>query len=177
MSVVETLAVLYGAVMKIDPAGSGLARADYFVLSKGHAGPALTARWRSGIFPRGGTEHLNQNGTRLPNHPDRLKTRGVDAATSSGWAGDFHCRRDGAIAQAGGATEPVFCIVGDGEAERGTVLGKPSSLLPIIACFNLTVFVDWNKQQLDGEAGRDHFARLHGKFRAFGFDVMTVKGR
>ena len=41
MSVVETLAVLYGAVMKIDPADPDWPERDYFVLSKGHAGPAL----------------------------------------------------------------------------------------------------------------------------------------
>ena len=41
MSVVETLAVLYGAVMKIDPAAPDWPERDYFILSKGHAGPAL----------------------------------------------------------------------------------------------------------------------------------------
>lgn len=41
MSVVETLAVLYGAVMKVDPAQPQWPERDNFVLSKGHAGPAL----------------------------------------------------------------------------------------------------------------------------------------
>ena len=42
---------------------------------------------------------------------------------------------------------------------------------------NLTVFVDWNKQQLDGELDEIICAfDLEGKFRAFGFDVVTVKG-
>ncbi len=41
MSVVETLAVLYGSVMRIDPADPDWPERDDFVLSKGHAGPAL----------------------------------------------------------------------------------------------------------------------------------------
>lgn len=74
MSVVETLAVLYGAVMKIDPADPDWPERDYFVLSKGHAGPALYSTTAiKGYFPREELNTLNQNGTRLPSHPDRLK--------------------------------------------------------------------------------------------------------
>lgn len=74
MSVVETLAVLYGAVMKIDPADPDWPERDYFVLSKGHAGPALYSTLAiKGYFPMEELSTLNQNGTRLPSHPDRLK--------------------------------------------------------------------------------------------------------
>jgi transketolase len=108
MSVVETLAVLYGAVMKIDPADPDWPERDYFVLSKGHAGPALYSTLAiKGYFPVEELSTLNQNGTRLPSHPDRLKTRrGCDHRFAG--AGDFHCWRDGAIAQARGATESGF---------------------------------------------------------------------
>lgn len=74
MSVVETLAVLYGAVMKIDPAAPDWPERDYFILSKGHAGPALYSTLAlKGYFPLEELSTLNQNGTRLPSHPDRLK--------------------------------------------------------------------------------------------------------
>ena len=43
MSVVETLAVLYGAVMKIDPADPDWPERDYFVLSKVMPAPRCTA--------------------------------------------------------------------------------------------------------------------------------------
>ena len=84
MSVVETLAVLYGAVMKIDPAAPDWPERDYFILSKGHAGPALYSTLAlKGYFPLEELSTLNQNGTRLPSHPDRLKTCGVDSTTGS----------------------------------------------------------------------------------------------
>ncbi|MDI8799791.1 YdbH domain-containing protein, partial [Salmonella enterica subsp. enterica serovar Montevideo] len=42
-----------------------------------HAGPALYSTLAiKGYFPREELNTLNQNGTRLPSHPDRLKTRG-----------------------------------------------------------------------------------------------------
>jgi transketolase len=65
MSVVETLAVLYGAVMKIDPADPDWPERDYFVLSKAMRARRCTARWRSrATFPMEELSTLNQNGTR-----------------------------------------------------------------------------------------------------------------
>src|SRR2546426_126376 len=62
MSVVETLAVLYGGVMRIDPADPDWPERDDFVLSKGHAGPALYSTLAiKGYFPLAELQTLNQN--------------------------------------------------------------------------------------------------------------------
>ncbi len=176
MSVVETLAVLYGAVMKIDPADPDWPERDYFVLSKGHAGPALYSTLAiKGYFPIEELSTLNQNGTRLPSHPDRLKTRGVDATTGR-WAGDFHRGGYGALASTGGARESCFLHRGDGELNEGQCW-EAFQFIAHHRLNNLTVFVDWNKLQLDGKLD-DIICpfNLDEKFRAFGFDVVTVKG-
>ncbi|AMG91264.1 transketolase [Citrobacter amalonaticus] len=177
MSVVETLAVLYGEVMNIDPANPDWPERDYFVLSKGHAGPALYSTLAlKGYFPVAELITLNQNGTRLPSHPDRLKTRGVDATTGSLGQG---------ISIAGGMAlshklaqrvNRVFCIVGDGELNEGQCW-EAFQFIAHHRLNNLTVFVDWNKQQLDGELDDiiNPFC-LEDKFRAFGFEAFTVKG-
>ena len=61
MSVVETLAVLYGEVMRIDPADPDWPERDYFVLSKGHAGPALYSTLAlKGYFPQEALMTLNE---------------------------------------------------------------------------------------------------------------------
>lgn len=177
MSVVETLAVLYGEVMNIDPGDPDWPERDYFVLSKGHAGPALYSTLAlKGYFPVEELSTLNQNGTRLPSHPDRLKTRGVDATTGSLGQG---------ISIAGGMalshklaqrTNRVFCIVGDGELNEGQCW-EAFQFIAHHRLNNLTVFVDWNKQQLDGELNDIiHPFCLEDKFRAFGFEAFTVKG-
>jgi len=43
MSIVELLAVLYGKVMRYDPKNPKWEDRDWFVMSKGHAGPSLYA--------------------------------------------------------------------------------------------------------------------------------------
>ncbi len=70
----------------------------------------------------------------------------------------------------------MFCIVGDGELNEGQCW-EAFQFIAHHRLNNLTVFVDWNKQQLDGELDEIISAfDLEGKFRAFGFDVVTVKG-
>lgn len=177
MSVVETLAVLYGAVMKIDPANPDWPERDYFVLSKGHAGPALYSTLAiKGYFPIDELSTLNQNGTRLPSHPDRLKTRGVDATTGSLGQGISIAGGMALSHKLAGRPNRVFCIVGDGELNEGQCW-EAFQFIAHHRLNNLTVFIDWNKQQLDGELDEIICAfDLDAKFRAFGFDVSTVKG-
>ncbi|MFK4997094.1 hypothetical protein ACI2OX_04395 [Bacillus sp. N9] len=66
LSIVEALAVLYGEVLRIDPQNPHDPDRDYFILSKGHGGPALYAT----LAVKGFIDHdwlytLNQNGTKL----------------------------------------------------------------------------------------------------------------
>ena len=67
LSIAEILAVLYGEVLKYDPKNPKWEERDYFVLSKGHAGPALYATLAmKGFFPMDWLNTLNKPGTRLP---------------------------------------------------------------------------------------------------------------
>ncbi|KYE79932.1 carbohydrate degradation protein, partial [Salmonella enterica subsp. enterica serovar Typhimurium] len=70
----------------------------------------------------------------------------------------------------------VFCIVGDGELNEGQCR-EAYQFIAHHRLNNLTVFIDWNNQQLDGEQEEiiNPFD-LEGYFREFGFDVVTVKG-
>lgn len=177
MSVVETLAVLYGDVMNIDPADPDWTQRDYFVLSKGHAGPALYSTLAiKGYFPIEELQTLNQNGTRLPSHPDRLKTRGVDATTGSLGQGISIAGGMALSHKLAGRDNRVFCIIGDGELNEGQCW-EAFQFISHHCLNNLTIFIDWNKQQLDGELDEIICAfDLEEKFRAFGYDVCKVKG-
>ncbi|GHV83061.1 hypothetical protein AGMMS50212_04010 [Spirochaetia bacterium] len=60
LSIVDTLAVLYSGVMKIDPKKPDWADRDKLVMSKGHAGPALYATLAlKGYFPMDWLKTLN----------------------------------------------------------------------------------------------------------------------
>lgn len=177
MSVVETLAVLYGAVMNIDPSDPEWEARDNFVLSKGHAGPALYgALALKGYFPREDLATLNQNGTHFPSHPDRLLTRGVDATTGSLGQGVSIATGMALAHRLAGRKNRVFCILGDGELNEGQCW-EAFQFIAHHNLNNLTLFIDYNKQQLDGTL--DEVIKpfdLKAKFSAFGFDVVSVKG-
>ncbi|MBF0784033.1 transketolase [Muribacter muris] len=177
LSIVEVLAVLYGGVMKIDPQNPTWQARDFFVLSKGHAGPALYATLAlKGYFPLEQLLTLNQNGTNLPSHPDRLKTLGVDATTGSlgqgisiatGIALSHHLRQ---------LPNRTFCIVGDGELNEGQCW-EAFQFIAHHQLRNLCVIVDFNQQQLDGYlADIINPLDLRAKFSAFGFAVETIQG-
>ncbi len=177
MSVVETLAVLYSDVMRIDPARPDWQERDYFVLSKGHAGPALYATLGlKGYFPQSDLKTLNQNGTKLPSHPDRLRTVGVDATTGSLGQGVSIASGMALSHKLAGRPNRVFCILGDGELNEGQCW-EAFQFIAHHNLNNLTLFIDYNKQQLDGLL--DEVIKpfdLAAKFSAFGFDVLTIKG-
>ncbi|PVZ85584.1 transketolase [Serratia sp. S1B] len=177
MSIVETLAVLYGAVMRIAPSDPDWSGRDYFVLSKGHAGPTLYSTLAiKGYFPLQQLNTLNQNGTHLPSHPDRLLTPGVDATTGSLGQGVSIAAGMALSHRLAGRDNRVFTILGDGELNEGQCW-EAFQFIAHHNLHNLTLFIDYNKQQLDGPL--DEVIKpfdLAAKFSAFGFDVQTVRG-
>lgn len=177
LSIVEALAVLYGKVMKIDPTQPLWSARDYFVLSKGHAGPALYATLAiMGYFPIEQLLTLNQNGTDLPSHPDRLKTLGVDVSTGSLGQGVSIAAGIALSHQLRKLPNRTFCILGDGELNEGQCW----EAFQFIAHRNLTqltLLIDYNKQQLDGSLCEiiNPFD-LVAKFNSFGFNASNIKG-
>ncbi|MDR0671061.1 MAG: transketolase [Oscillospiraceae bacterium] len=177
MSLVETLAVLYGGAMRVDPARPAWAERDRLVVSKGHAGPAVYATLAlKGYFPREELLTLNKPGTRLPSHCDRLKTPGIDMTTGSlGQGMSTACglalgqRMDGAGAR-------TFLILGDGECDEGQVW-EGALFAPHYKLDNLIAFCDNNGQQLDGYVKNVlDTGDIAAKFAAFGWYAQTVDG-
>ena len=150
LSIVEILAVLYGGIMNIDAKNPHWEDRDYFVLSKGYAGPALyTTLALKGFFPLEEIYTLNQNGTNLPSHPDRLKTKGIDATTGSLGQGISIATGIAKALQIDKKNNRVFCIIGDGEINEGQCW-EAFQFIAHHNLNNLTVFLDYNKKQLDG---------------------------
>lgn len=177
MSMAEVMAVLYGEAMKIDPRNPQWEERDWLVVSKGHCGPAVYATLAcKGYFPMEELETLNQEGTRLPSHCDRLKTPGIDMTTGSLGQG-ISCAV-GAAWALNYQKKPnrVYTILGDGECDEGQVWEAA-----LFACTkklsNLTAFVDFNKKQLDG-CTKDicDLGDLRAKFEAFGWNALQVNG-
>ncbi|MDO5088632.1 MAG: transketolase [Leptotrichiaceae bacterium] len=177
LSVVEVLSVLYGGVMNVNTEDPHWEGRDYFVLSKGHAGPALYSTLAlKGFFPLEEIYTLNQNGTNLPSHPDRLKTKGVDATTGSLGQGISIAVGIAMALRLDKKPNRVFSVIGDGEMNEGQCW-EAFQFIAHHNLNNLTVFLDYNKQQLDGDLKEiiNPFS-FEEKMKAFGFEVITVKG-
>ncbi|MBO0441873.1 transketolase [Candidatus Enterococcus ikei] len=177
LSIVETLAVLYGKVLNVSPERKDDPDRDYFVLSKGHAGPALYATlFLKGYFDEAFLFSLNQNGTNLPSHPDRIKTPGVDMTTGS--LGQGISAATG-IAKGNQLLEKenyTFAIVGDGELNEGQCW-EAFQFAAHQQLDHLIVLIDDNKKQLDGYTTDicDPFDFVE-KMQAFGFNSWRVDG-
>lgn len=177
MSIVEVLALLYGKVLRIDPAKPDWPGRDRFVLSKGHAGPALYATLAlKGFFPREWLSTLNRGGTRLPSHCDRTKTPGIDMSTGSlGQGISVACGLAKALRMDGSASR-VYCVVGDGESDEGQVW-ESAAFAAHHRLGNFIGFTDSNKLQIDGYTDEVMgLGDLVAKWSAFGWFAQRVAG-
>lgn len=177
LSITDALAVLYGAIMKYDPADPKMEDRDKIVCSKGHAGPALYAALAvEGFFPYEMLKTLNRPGTHLPSHCDKLLTPGIDATTGSLGQG---CSQAVGMAlgdKLKGLDCRTFLFVGDGEANEGQVW-EAAMFTAAKKVNNLVWMIDDNKKQLDGRTKDvlDPFD-FRAKMEAFGFDAVRING-
>ena len=175
LSVVELLTVLYFEAMRIDPAQPDRAGRDRFICSKGHAGPVVYAALANrGYFPKEWLLTLNQGGTRLPSHCDRLRTPGIDMTTGSLGQG-FSCAVGAALgAKLAEDGALIYTLIGDGETQEGQIW-EAAMFAAAKGLDNLIAFTDYNKLQLDGPVSRvNGIEPLAEKWRAFGWLVLEV---
>ena len=177
LSIADVLAVLYFDEMRVRPDEPNWEDRDRFVLSKGHAGPALYAALAAkGYFDKSELHTLNRPHTHLPSHCDMLLTTGVDM-TAGALGQGLSCAVG--MAKAGKAFHKdynVFCIIGDGESQEGQIW-EASSIAAQWKLDNLYVFLDYNKFQIDG--GLDDINSLIDpvkRWNSFGFETEEIDG-
>jgi len=177
LSVVDALAVLYGSVMRVDPKNPDWPDRDKLVMSKGHAGPALYSTLALlGYFPMDWLDTLNQPGTRLPSHCDRLLTPGIDMTTGSLGQGVSTAVGLALAQRMDGKGAKTYVFVGDGECNEGQVW-EGAMFAAAHKLDNLTFLVDYNCKQLDGTTTEIlDMGELGAKFSAFGFHVQDIDG-
>lgn len=176
-SAAEILTALYFERMKLDALNPRSEERDRFVLSKGHITPAYySVLAMRGFFPLEELSTFRKNGSKLQGHPDRNKVRGVDM--SSGSLGQGISSAVG-IALAGklkNADYRVYTLVGDGEIQEGQVW-EAAMFASQRKLDNLCVIVDNNGIQSDGpiETINSPYP-IDEKFKAFGFEVISIDG-
>jgi len=172
LSIVELLTVLYFKEMNFDPKNPRADDRDRLVLSKGHAAPALySALAVRGVFPMSDVETLRKKDSIFQGHPDMKHIPGVDMSTGSlGQGISAAC----GMALAGRGRFRVYAILGDGECAEGQVW-EAAMFAAHYKLDNLCAMIDLNGLQIDGKtADVMNSAPLDEKFRAFGWNVLTI---
>ena len=174
LSIADVLALLYFEIMNIDPKNPKNPDRDRFVLSKGHAAPALySALALRGYFPVEDIPTFRHTGSYLQGHPDMNKVPGVDMSTGSLGQGVSAAGGIALSAKLDNKDYRVYTILGDGELEEGQVW-EQAMFAAHYKLDNLTAFIDFNGLQIDGDVTKVmNPTPIDKKFEAFGWNVIV----
>ncbi|HXT98517.1 MAG TPA: transketolase [Polyangia bacterium] len=166
LSAIDLLQALYFVEMKHRPKEPHWPERDRFVLSKGHAAPALySVLAHAGYFSTDLLPSLRRLGSPLQGHPVNFLLPGVEASTGSPGQGLSVAVGMALAAKLDGSAARIYTLIGDGESQQGQIW-EAALCAPKYALDNLCVILD------------HHDARepLAERWRAFDFDVRTIDG-
>lgn len=177
LSAVEILTALYFDEMNIDPTNPKMEDRDRFVLSKGHAAPALYATLaQRGYFAKEELNNLRQLGSMLQGHPDMKKVPGVEMSTGSLGQGFSVACGMAMAAKLDNAPWNVYALLGDGEVQEG-IIWEAAMSAAHYKLDNMIAFLDYNGLQIDGEVESVmNINPIEDKFKTFGWNVITIDG-
>ena len=179
MSTMEVLVALYfGGVLRHDPSKPDDPARDYFLLSNGHACPALyVVLAQAGYFGAKELKRLRRLGAGLQGHPHRGSVPGIEISSGSLGQGLSVGIGLAYAAKLAKRDNKVFVMMSDGEQEEGStweaVMYAPKKKLE-----NLVAIIDKNQMQIDG-ATKDVMPGLDplaDKYRAFNWYVQEIDG-
>jgi len=175
LSCVDIITYLYFNHMNVDPIDPKNENRDRFVLSKGHAAPALySVLALKGYFPQEWIKTLRKSDSNLQGHPSIKYTPGVDMCTGSLGQGISAACGMALGAKLAGKDFRVYTILGDGEIQEGQVW-EAAMYASAKGLDNLVAVVDNNNLQIDGTVAEVNSPYPIGeKFKAFGWNVIEI---
>ena len=177
LSVTDILTTLFDGVLRIDPLQPRWAARDRFILSKGHCAAALyTTLAACGFFDAARLAHFAAPLSPLNGHPNRRKVPGVETNTGPLGHGLPVAVGCATAAQLTKQDWRTFVVLGDGELQEGSNW-EAAMYASHRGLSSLTAVIDRNRlQQGAGTADTNELEPLADKWRAFGWEVLTVDG-
>lgn len=151
---------------------------DRFIMSKGHAAPALYAVLaEAGFFDAGMLSTLRQIGSPVEGHPNMRVLPGVEASTGSLGQGLSIGLGHALAARLDGLDYRVYVMLGDGESDEGQVWEAAMAASKYGAA-NLTAILDSNEFQQTGpvETVMPSLEPVKDKWISFGWHVLDIDG-
>ncbi|MBN1405627.1 MAG: transketolase [Candidatus Omnitrophica bacterium] len=177
LSCVEIILSLYACALRHDPKNPKLAARDRFVLSKGHACPALYAVLAHfGYFPKTELMKLRKLGSSLQGHP-QFGLPGLEASTGSLGMGLSIANGMALAARMDKKNDvKIYCLMGDGETNEGQVW-EAAMTASHYKLDNICAIIDFNKLQIDGFlCDVKNVEPIKEKWQSFGWEVFEVNG-
>lgn len=177
LSAIDMVCALYFHKMRHNPQDPSWEGRDRFVLSKGHAAPALYVTLAEcGYFPAEDLMMLRRLGSHLQGHPDSKGTPGVDVCTGSLGQGLSMANGMALGFKLDGKDNRVYAILGDGELQEGQIW-EAAMAAGHYKSDNLCALIDANGLQIDGDVSKVmNVASIGDKFKAFGWNVIEIDG-
>lgn len=177
MSAIDWMTVLFFDAMRHRPEDPDWPERDRFVLSKGHASPALYACMAgTGYFNRLELMSLRKLCSRLQGHPERKYVKGVEISTGSLGQGLAVANGMALASKLNELDNRVFVVNGDGELQEG-MMWEAAMSAAHYELDNVCSFVDNNDQQIDGRI--DDVMNVYPiaeKFSSFGWNALEIDG-
>lgn len=177
MSATDILVVLYFNIMRHDPGKPSWPRRDRFVLSKGHAAPALYSLLaEAGYFSKELLMSLRKLGSPLQGHPDMKRLPGIEMSTGSLGQGLSAAVGMALAAKLDELGLHVYVLVGDGESQEGQIWEAAMSASHN-KLDNITAILDENQLQIDGSTKEImNVSNQRMRWKAFGWETTVING-
>ena len=177
LSAADIFTYLYFEEMNVDSKNHKMEDRDRFVLSKGHCAPAYYAALAErGFIPKEDLLTLRHTGSYLQGHPDMKHTPGVDMSSGSLGQGLSAAVGMAAAVKFDHKDYRVYALTGDGEIQEGQIW-EAAMWAGRRKLDNLTVIVDNNNLQIDGEIDKVCSPYpIDKKFEAFNFHIIVIDG-
>lgn len=177
LSCVNIIFLLYTKIMRFKKDNPLWKERDIFILSKGHAAPALYAVLsKIGLIDRQELFTLRQFGSDLQGHPVKNPKLGIEISTGSlgmGLSIGVGCALASKIDK---KDNFIYVLVGDGELNEGAIW-EAAMAASHYKLDNLIAIVDRNGIQIDGSTEEIMALEpLAEKWKAFGWEVIEVDG-
>jgi transketolase len=180
LSAIDIILELYKNDLRHDPKDPRWQERDRFVLSKGHAVPALYAVLaHCGYIKESDLMSLRRLGSDLQGHPANRLLPSIEASTGSLGQGLSVALGMAFAARIADRQKPrfnVYALLGDGELQEGQVW-EAAMCASHYQVGNLIAFIDRNNGQIDGLVDDIMTIEpLKERFTSFGWHTLTIDG-
>ena len=177
LSAIDLLVALYGTQMKVDPSNPESPTRDRFIMSKGHASPAVYAILKElGFLEQSDLDGFRSLGSVCQGHVDMKWTDGVDFSAGSLGMGLSFGIGTAFAAKMDGLDYQTWVMLGDGETQEGQIW-EAFMAASYHNLENLHVIIDRNRIQNDDFVNvQMEIGDIAAKVESFGWNVKEIDG-